>query len=301
MSTFSFHRILYISCTFDIFFSTAFFVQRILSIKDAESHPEFADIDAKLKEVPLDLSPEYNRACYLRHFAMAALGGGWMSDYDTIPVNMNAKVSKKDLPNDGRFTTYEGHVPSLIVGSASEWDRVSKALLREGIAAKNNMDLGVSKDGMHLFSDMYAFEALVNKEEVIAETPHSVYLAHYPSKGIRTTVMEVMRWDFRANKPLQKQCGETDDVLALHFSHSSTEDLGYSTKDRPSLIAAFLDRWSKLCNGPSFYFDDNARTDVAPKAEISSENNVEVSFSDTSATNTPNTTRTFASSMVSDK
>ena len=143
MSTFSES---YPSCFFG-FSPTIFFMQRVLSIKDAEAHPEYTDIDAKLKDVPLDLASEYNRACYLRHFAMAALGGGWMSDYDTIPVNMNAKVFKKDLPNDGRFTTYEGHVPSLIVGSASEWDRVSKALLREGIASKNNMDLGVvSKD-----------------------------------------------------------------------------------------------------------------------------------------------------------
>ena len=257
-----------------------FFVQRILSIKDAESHPEFADIDAKLKEVPLDLSPEYNRACYLRHFAMAALGGGWMSDYDTIPVNMNAKVFEKDLPNDGKFTTYEGHIPSLIVGSGGEWDRVSKALLREGIASKNNLALGFSKDGLHLFSDMYAFEALVNKKEVIAEEPHSVYLAHHPSKGIRTKVMEVLGWDFRANPSLQKQCDDTDDILALHFSHSSTQDLGYLTKERPILIAAFLDRWSKLCRGPSFHFDDNAHTDVAHKVDITPENSVEASSSD---------------------
>ena len=147
---------------------------------------------------------------------------------------------------------------------------------------------------MHLFSDMYAFVALVKKEEVIAETPHSVYLAHYPSKGIRTKIMEVLGWDFRANPPPQKQCGELDDVLALHFSHTSTKGLGYLINDRPILIAAFLDRWFKLCDGPSFHFDDDIGAHVAPKVDITPENNVEVESSDTS-------TRTFASSMVSDK
>ena len=49
-------------------------LQRILSIKDAEAHPEYADVVAKLdNDVPLGDFVFYNKSCFLRHFAMAAL------------------------------------------------------------------------------------------------------------------------------------------------------------------------------------------------------------------------------------
>jgi hypothetical protein len=46
--------------------------------------------------------------------------------------------------------------------------------------------------------------------------------------------------------------------MALHFSHSAVSKFGYGPDDRPILIAAFLDRWSKMCGGPDFHFGDAA-------------------------------------------
>lgn len=49
---------------------------RILTIDDAKLHPEFSFIDSYVKNFTTD---EYNKACYYRWLAMAAVGGGWMS------------------------------------------------------------------------------------------------------------------------------------------------------------------------------------------------------------------------------
>jgi hypothetical protein len=79
---------------------------------------------------------------------MATVGGGWMSDYDVVPLKSIVpkeyfeppkRLSKKDmdgingfpLPNKGGFTVYanDGRVPSHMSGSAKEWDRMAKSLL----------------------------------------------------------------------------------------------------------------------------------------------------------------------------
>ena len=245
-------------------------LQRILNIGHAEAHPEYAGIVSKLNsDVPLGEAVFYDRSCYLRHFAMAALGGGWMTDYDTIPLNMDAEVFGREFPNEGQFTTYEGHVPSLIVGSGEEWERVSQALLREGVDAGSNEDVGFVREGKpRLFSDMYALGELVKKDEVIVNEPHSVFQAH---DAERTMATEIMAWDLEImaeylnrGTSLQQHCEETKYIMALHFSHSATTSFGYLPDDRPILIAAFLDRWSRLCGGPAFHFDgnDNAKDDA---------------------------------------
>ena len=53
---------------------------------------------------------------------MAAIGGGWHVDYDTInPANFPTGEAAP-LPNGGKFTLYQqGFVPTLI--SASEEER----------------------------------------------------------------------------------------------------------------------------------------------------------------------------------
>lgn len=66
---------------------------------------------------------DYEVACFIRHLAMANVGGGWMADYDVVPLALPACAAPS---NDGLFTTHEGHVPSLVSATASEYLRVSR-------------------------------------------------------------------------------------------------------------------------------------------------------------------------------
>ena len=44
---------------------------------------------ARLRQrVPLGQNEEYEKMCYFRYLAMAEVGGGWMSDYDTLPMQL---------------------------------------------------------------------------------------------------------------------------------------------------------------------------------------------------------------------
>lgn len=107
---------------------------KVLKKEDAMKHPEFEAFSKLFRDTSLS---EYNQKCYWRWLAMASIfddndptsngggGGGFMSDYDTIPLDLNAEMGRQLMAaNDGKFTTYQGHVPSLIHASRVEWDRV---------------------------------------------------------------------------------------------------------------------------------------------------------------------------------
>ena len=78
----------------------------------------------------------YNRYCYYRCLAVAAAGGGWMSDFDVLPMNMNSQL---DYFRDGSFSIYSaiwqgGGIPCLMSGSKSEWERMTFAIIDNGLA-----------------------------------------------------------------------------------------------------------------------------------------------------------------------
>jgi len=105
--------------------SNAGFDYRVLTLEDAKKHPYYEEMETIV--TPL-FGNGYDSMCFYRWLAMAASGGGWMSDYDTFPTNF-PKVEGFNLPNEGQFTSFEDHIPCLLSGSADEWTRVSRLLM----------------------------------------------------------------------------------------------------------------------------------------------------------------------------
>ena len=118
---------------------------RVISLRDIDR--EKYDVDSAIQSIPLGSNKEYDRACYLRYFAMASVGGGWMSDYDLIPIGLKPSA----IPNGGRFTVHEYAVPSLVSGSQEEWEHMAYVLTETGRNMMGKTDL---------FSDMMALQAL---------------------------------------------------------------------------------------------------------------------------------------------
>jgi len=105
--------------------SRAGFRPKILTLKDARTHPYFEEMEAILKPIFGDTEDAMS---FYRWLAMASVGGGWISEPDTFPTNFPMSEGL-NLPQDGLLTSYETHVPSLLSGSAEEWTRVSRILL----------------------------------------------------------------------------------------------------------------------------------------------------------------------------
>ena len=140
---------------------------RVLTLKDAKKHKDFEYFSKALLSSPLDpkkqkfyggIYPEsYNYLCFMRWLAMASHGnGGFMSDYDTIPMGINPGIGLF-LPSYGAFTSYDRHIPSLLSGTGEEWERMSKLVLKKGVdEIKSNHGQGNSK--RRIYSDMLALK-----------------------------------------------------------------------------------------------------------------------------------------------
>lgn len=209
------------------------FDHRVLTLEDAKKHPYYEEMEKIL--IPI-FGNGYDSMCFYRWLAMAAAGGGWMSDYDTFPTNF-PKVEGYNLPNGGQFTSFQDHIPCLLSGSEDEWTRVSRLL----------MD-AVPRVEVEPKSDMHTFELIRGdenhgvdyREGEINLREGFVYLA---SRTVDCEAMAVGR--------------------AIHIAHRYTirafqkglfPIVGVSTVNeafaqRADGIKVFMDDWRKQCGG----------------------------------------------------
>lgn len=122
------------------------FEARVLTLADAQRHPYFETMKRAVEEI--FLTDENNQYCFYRHLAMAVVGGGWMSDNDTFPTNFHMEEGII-LPSNGKFTSFQAHVPALISASADAWKRVTKLMVEE--IPKSSQDL---KSDMMILYDL---------------------------------------------------------------------------------------------------------------------------------------------------
>ena len=207
------------------------FDAKILTLDDARKHPSFPTYERVLREQTKLYKPlEYNYMCFFRWLAMAAIGGGYMSDNDVLPMQGSYMLSKHaTLPNDGNFTAYQRHVPSMMSGSANEWDRLASTILATAIAQSNgHMKID---GGSRLTSDMMALLSVIKTGgDVIVHPDH---ILSNPQ-------------DFLAMN--QSLCMGMGQKPAVHFSHHAIHAMGSEHVDlRPAIMRKWMTRWRTIC------------------------------------------------------
>ena len=202
------------------------FTVRILTEADARAHPDYASFNATLSHVPLGTNAEYDRSCYLRHLAMAAAGGGWLSDFDTMPLHLKPR---KRLPSNGKYTVYENFVPSLVSAKASEWHRMAWNLVQSGAKERSmgNPDA--------LWSDMFALQEL--------QGVRGNYISKYAVLGLdsRPGVGHAL---FSGGPDM---CRVTTGMAAAHFSHYSFVASNQNALNRAAVIYESYNAWRAEC------------------------------------------------------
>eukprot|EP00549_Striatella_unipunctata_P025380 CAMPEP_0118710738 /NCGR_PEP_ID=MMETSP0800-20121206/23600_1 /TAXON_ID=210618 ORGANISM="Striatella unipunctata, Strain CCMP2910" /NCGR_SAMPLE_ID=MMETSP0800 /ASSEMBLY_ACC=CAM_ASM_000638 /LENGTH=310 /DNA_ID=CAMNT_0006615057 /DNA_START=108 /DNA_END=1037 /DNA_ORIENTATION=+ len=200
----------------------------VLTLADAKSHKDFDVLNRALDT--LSNFGYYDRLCFLRWLAMAAVGGGWMADYDTFPLwPMDGHV----LPSGGKLTIHEGSkvggVPSLVSGNGEEWLRLAHSLVRN--AMEHN-------DDQH-WSDMKALQELYQSKK------DEIYQMEY------NTVSGVVVLN---GNPMKDNCDATDKKLAIHFSHYAITHgvvpTGAAVAERGAIAQAWVAQWRRSCTLP---------------------------------------------------
>ena len=211
------------------------FDTKILTLADAKANPYFEEMEKTVKPI---FGERYNGLCFYRWLAMAQEGGGWMSDCDVLPTNFLIKEGLV-LPNGGKFTSFQRHVPCLLSGSQGEWMRVTN-LLVDAIPR--------TREKFGLPTDMRAFMVLAN------EGNHNIDFGN-PYNDMRT--------GFQYKEPRKVDCDMMKIGRAIHFSHKDTDvafqhglfpvDIPKGTRTNPSRdkraegSSTFMDDWRNQC------------------------------------------------------
>ena len=209
---------------------------RILTLEDAKSHPNYKRFDQLLD---LDKMPfgYYDKLCFIRWLAMAAVGGGFMADYDTFPIRSFSKM--KSMPRNGKLTVYDtvrqGGVPSVVSGSGDEFDRIAHSLLY------NALQVGVREE---FWSDMLALMDVYQKDK-------DVYLLFdQVLKG--NVALEGVKKGLKSMRECKSVVGGNFAVHFSHFSITTSVSRGFLSKekgaaDRSQIADDFLKEWAKSC------------------------------------------------------
>lgn len=231
--------------TWESSWKAAGFETKIITLEDAKHHPAYEKFDKllNLEKMPFGY---YDKLCFLRWLAMAAVGGGYMSDYDTFPLRSFSSdhMKMRHLPNEGRLTVYDtvrnGGVPSVVSGTAEEFDRIAHSLLY------NNLQVGIREK---FWSDMFALMDIYQKnpEEYVLED--QVLKGNAALNGMHTHMV-------RGTESTIRECRMVvGGNFAVHFSHFAITDSvekgllphGKSAADRPEIAEDFLRDWTKAC------------------------------------------------------
>jgi len=95
----------------------------LLHEKDAKDHPGYKYFEERVSKFPTVNPPAYERACYMRHMAMANVPGATLLvDYDVIP-NPRGKPYKFPLPS-GIICLEPTRVPCAMFGTQSGFEDI---------------------------------------------------------------------------------------------------------------------------------------------------------------------------------
>jgi len=175
--------------------TNAGFRTRVLTLEDAVKPPAFKEVERIME--PLHGSRSHEAMCFYRWFAMAALGGGWLSESDTFPTNFPLDEGT-NLPNGGIFTSFQAHIPALMSGTGVEWNRVANLLI----------DV-IQKVPGDVKTDEFAFQVL--RDERIGDINFN-----FPPLNVQR--------GFAYDDSRKVNCEIMAKVRAIHFSHSRTHN-----------------------------------------------------------------------------
>lgn len=178
----------------------------VLTEHHARVHPDWAELEPRLRALPTVNGAEYEFACYARWLALATVGGGFMCDFDVFPRMKNEDGSPASFPwpmtgaDMNSLHIYQNHnvCPCFIYANPEMAMAVVVACLHGGHLGRRQIN------GREHMSDQYVLEdAVIAKEpwikthDLVREYGDAEWLTHpfvHLSNASTTPKGKTPRW-----------------------------------------------------------------------------------------------------------
>lgn len=203
----------------------------VLTLKDAQSHPDYMMLQEGLKELD-----SFGCVLFHRWMAMAAVGGGWYADYDVFPL----RQFPTKLPHNGTMVVHDIVSPTLASGDGEQWFATLRALLEDFQRRKRS----TSGSRTIFWTDSLGIDSL---------------LRHLPDNEHAPLTSKNVAIPLDRNDPVASQ--NPGDCLARTFRNKWAVHFGQNMlqmarhvppekrlpKHRLSLAKEWLPRWKQIC------------------------------------------------------
>ncbi|KAJ8041452.1 hypothetical protein HOLleu_12270 [Holothuria leucospilota] len=182
---------------------------RVINESSAMLHPDYENLKEKFQSVPTVNKKNYTVGNFIRHVAMAVVGGGWMADYDTLPLHFSPCT---EIPFNGSFTVWSHFVPALVSGHGEEYTRAAHLMADVGLQWWARPDSFIERDGRAQVSDMKTLSVLVED-------------GHVKSFGVIIETSDYSRLGFSCNKTKRSNFENFPEGIpslpwGVHLSHA---------------------------------------------------------------------------------
>ena len=211
----------------------------ILDERVARKHEEYGALVAKLRALPSVNPKWYEMPCFTRHLAMAVTGGGYMVDYDVLPL----EVRNASFPPPGAYTVYGGKVPCYVGASGPEYLRVVRYMANLNrseyprLHSHKNWDRKHSPRRPHVSDQTVmhelAHKGLVRSEMCVAESP-----------AFQRSPLDCAGLVAAGVTPVCRAAGLP---IVLHFCHDCVENWGIPKSSREWMVQQVFDRYDREC------------------------------------------------------
>lgn len=140
----------------------------------------FDEYLAAVQKLPSVNSREYETACYLRWMALAAVGGGYMADYDVFPAKRGKSRGLPEMTGVmlNRLQVFQNRnvCPSFVYAQQSVAENITRLFVADKPPGYRD------HNGRPHYSDMYALEDMVVADSDLIQT-HDLVRDYMGSEG----------------------------------------------------------------------------------------------------------------------
>lgn len=115
---------------------------RMLTEIEARRHPGFQYFNDRVSKFPSVNPHGYDRACFLRHLAMAEIGGGLIVDYDVIPRREETPKIEEPWP-PVPVILEPTRVPCAVMGNSDAFEQLCDTLCEHVVTEPHVSDMTI--------------------------------------------------------------------------------------------------------------------------------------------------------------